>query len=176
MLRHRSERMRPHRASEEGVTLIETLAVVVVVGLMAAVTAPNVGAFFRAYRIRVASDQVVGHLRAARQLSVTQRVPVTLTINPSPQNDYTISYTIPGEATTNETFSLAEEIGVTTFPSGALTFTLNQNGTVGNPTTPDAENPTANYLRLTRVITAERTDQYTITALVTGTIDVEVVR
>lgn len=164
------------RRGEAGYSLAEMLVVVVIIGLAAAVTIPNVGAFYRAYRIRTASDQISSHLRTARQIAVTQRVPVTFTINPSPANTYSFSYTIPGKPTTTQTFRLPKEIIVTNAPSGALTFNLNLNGTVANPTTPDDVNPTGNYVRLTHGIGSGYTDLYAITITVAGKVGVRFTR
>jgi len=156
------------RRAQAGFTLAEMLVVIVIVGLAALVAIPNVGSFFRAYRIRSASDQLVSHLRAARQISVTQHLPVTFTINASPSNSYTFSYTIPGKPTTTQTFELSKAVTITNTPSGALTYTIAQNGTVANATTPDDQNPTANFVTLTSPIGSGATDQYRITMLAAG--------
>src|SRR5262245_19727291 len=74
-------RQRQRRRSEAGYSLAELLVVIVIIGLAAAVTIPNVGSFFRAYKIRTNSDQLVAHLRAARQIAVSQHLPVTFTIS-----------------------------------------------------------------------------------------------
>ncbi len=164
------------RRAEAGFTLAEMLVVIVIVGLAALVAIPNVGSFFRAYRIRSASDQLVSHLRVARQISVTQHLPVTFTINPSPANTYSFSYTIPGKPTTTQTFSLVKTVTVTTTPSGALTYTIAQNGTVSNATIPDDQNPTANFVTLTSPIGSGVTDQYKITLVAAGKVGVKFTR
>lgn len=164
------------RRGERGYTLAEMLAVVVIVGLVAAVAIPNVGAFFRAYRVRSASDQLVSHLRAARQIAVAQRLPVAFTINPSPANTYAFSYTIPGRPTTVQGFQLPREVSMTNTPTGALTFNINQNGTVSNPSLPDDQNPTANFVRLAHGIGSDTTDEYTITMTVAGKVTARFVR
>lgn len=153
---------------EAGFTVAEMLVVVTLIGLVALITVPNLGAFFRAYRIRTATDQLAGHIRAARQIAVTQHLPVTFTINPSPANTYEFAYTIPGQATTTKTFKLPKEVSVINTPTGALTWSIRQNGTVTNPTTPDDQNPTANYVRLSKGIGSGYTDRYTITFLAAG--------
>jgi prepilin-type N-terminal cleavage/methylation domain-containing protein len=163
-----------HRA-ERGYTLAEMLVVVVIVGLALAVAVPAMGTFFKAYRVRSASDQIVGHLRAARQIAVSQRLPVTFTIDAT-GNTYSFTYTIPGQSATTESFELPNEVTVTNNPSGALTYTLKQNGTVGNSTTPDDQSPTANYLTLAAPINGTNTDTFTITVLGAGKIGVRHVR
>lgn len=153
---------------EAGFTMAEMLVVVTLIGLVALITVPNMGAFFRAYRVRTATDQLTGHMRAARQIAVTQRLPVTFTISPSPANTYTFTYTIPGQPATTNTYQLPREISVINTPTGALTWSIRQNGTVTNPTTPDDLNPTANYVRLSHAIGSGATDRYTITFLAAG--------
>ena len=169
--------MRPRTdRSEAGFSLAEMLVVIVIIGLAAAVFVPNVGTFYKAYRVRSAADQISSHMRTARQIAVTQHLPVTFTINPSPANTYSFSYTLPGKPMTTQTFTLYKEVTVTNTPTGALVFTLNQNGTVANPTTPDDQNPTANYVRLTHAIGSGKTDRYTITFTVAGKVGVKFVR
>jgi len=157
---------------EAGVTFAEIVVVSAIVGIVALVAVPNVALFSRAYRIRTMSDQLTSHLKAARQISVSQRLPVSFTINPSPDNEYSFSYTIPGQPTTTETFTLAKEVIVSTTPSGPLTFDIKQNGTVTNPTTPDDQNPTTNFVRLTSWVGGSTTDEYTITLLAAGKVGV----
>jgi len=164
------------RKREAGYSLAEMLVVVVIVGLGAAVAVPSIGTFWRAYRVRTATDQVVSHMRVARQIAVTQHLPVTFTVNPSPTNTYSFSYTIPGNAATTQTFQLPKELTVTNAPSGALTFNIRNNGTVTNPTTPDDVNPTANFVRLSRGIGSGYTDQYTVTFMVAGKVAVQFTR
>lgn len=167
--------MNPRHRAERGYTLAEMLIVVVVIGLSAAVAVPAMGTFFKAYRVRSASDQLVGHLRVARQIAVSQRLPVTFTIDAT-GNTYSFTYTIPGEAATVEAFELPPHVTVANTPSGALTYTLKQNGTVANPTTPDDQSPTANYVTVSAPINGSNTDTYTITVLPAGKIGAKRVR
>jgi len=161
---------------EAGFTISEVLVVITLIGLVALIAVPNVGAFYRVYRVRTASDQLTGHLRAARQIAVSQRLPVSFSINPSPANTYSFTYTIPGQAATTKTYKLPKEITVTNTPTGVLSYTIRQNGTVSNPTTPDDQNPTANYVRLSHAIGSGATDRYTITFLAAGKVAVRFTR
>ena len=161
---------------EAGFSLAEMLVVVVIVGLAAAVFVPNVGAFYKAYRTRSAADQLSGNMRTARQIAVTEHLPVTFTINASPANTYSFSYTLPGKPMTTQSFTLYKEVTVTNTPTGALVYTFNQNGTVTNPTTPDDQNPTANFVKLTHAIGSGKTDKYTITVTIAGKVGVKFVR
>ena len=161
---------------EAGFSLAELMVVLVIVGLTAAIAIPSVGTFYRAYRIRSASDLLAGHMRAARQIAVSQRLPVTFTVNPSPTNSYWFSYTIPGKPMTTQSFLMPKEITVTNAPTGALVFTINQNGTVANPTTPDDQNPTANFVSLVRSIGNGATDLYKLTFTVSGKVGVRFTR
>ena len=107
---------------------------------------------------------------------MTQHLPVTFTINASPTNTYSFSYTIPGKPTTTQTFSLVKQVTVTNTPTGALTFTINTNGTIANPTMPDDLNPTSNFVKLSSTIGGGYTDRYTLTFLVAGKVGVKFVR
>ena len=169
-------RSRAGKRQEAGFSLAELLVVLVIIGLAAAVFVPNTGAFFRAYRIRGAADTMAGHMRTARQIAVSQHLPVTFTVNPSPTNTYSFSYTITGHPTTTQTFSIVKHVTVTNAPTGALTFNINTNGTIANPSTPDDQNPTSNFVRLTSGIGSGVTDQYTLTFTVAGKVGLKFVR
>lgn len=168
--------MHRFRKGEAGYSLAELLVVVVIIGLAALVAVPSLGTFWRAYRIRSAADQLVSHLRVARQISVTQHVPVTFTINPSPANTYSFTYTIPGSPATVESFSLPKQVTVTNAPAAPLAFSIRMNGTVVNPTTPDDVNPTANFVRLSSPVGGGTIDQYTITFMAAGKVAVQFTR
>jgi len=164
------------RIGEAGFSLAELLVVLVIIGITATVAIPSVGSYYRAYRIRSASDLLVGHMRVARQIAVSQRLPVTFTVNPSPANTYAFSYTIPGKPTTTKSFQMPKEIRVLNAPVGPLVFTINQNGTVANPTTPDDQNPTANFVSLSHGIGSGTTDVYRLTFTVGGKVGVRFTR
>lgn len=60
-------------------TLIETLVVLVIIGLIVLVAVPNFNNFYQMYKFRSAMNQLVIDIRAARQLALTQNRPVKIT-------------------------------------------------------------------------------------------------
>lgn len=60
-------------------TLIETLVVLVIIGIIVLVAVPNFNNFYQMYKFRSAMNQLVIDIRAARQLALTVNRPVKIT-------------------------------------------------------------------------------------------------
>lgn len=66
-----------------GVTLLEMLVVLTLVGLLAAVVAPSVGAGLETVRLRSSAERLAASLKLARDRAVRSRHYVEVTLNPS---------------------------------------------------------------------------------------------
>jgi prepilin-type N-terminal cleavage/methylation domain-containing protein len=85
--------MRNHKKNEQGFSLIETVIVVGIISVLGAITLYQSYGTMESYRANSAMDVVVGQLRVARQLAVSQRraVQVTFDVVDNPQ---TLSYQV----------------------------------------------------------------------------------
>lgn len=93
--------MRVTRKREQGFTLLETLIVVAIMGILTAMAVVGSRNPMQNYRANAALDVVSSQLRVARQISISQRRWVTITID---QVANTISYQVqpPNVAGTTE--------------------------------------------------------------------------
>ena len=68
-------------SGESGVTLIEMLAVVTIIGLIAAVSYPAVGAGLESIRLASATDAIVAFLNSALNRAERRQEPVEITVS-----------------------------------------------------------------------------------------------
>lgn len=80
--------MKTRRNRERGFTLLEGLAVLVILAITATVVSTMALERVRSARIRVAAEQFAIDLRAARLKAVSNRSPVDVTISLDPTNAY----------------------------------------------------------------------------------------
>src|SRR6185369_3762293 len=83
------------RASNRGVTLIELMVVMSIVGLIVAVSAPSVGAGLDSVRLRTASSSIASFLNAAVNHAERRQQAVAVTISPK-ENRLTAFSNQPG--------------------------------------------------------------------------------
>lgn len=77
---------------QHGLTLTELLLGVVVISVLAAVTAPNLRSQLAKYRLNGAARQVLGDLMAARMKAISQNTTIAIFFPPTMQDTH--SYTI----------------------------------------------------------------------------------
>jgi prepilin-type N-terminal cleavage/methylation domain-containing protein len=68
--------------SKRAFTLIELLAVITIIGILAAIVAPNIGSFRKGDAMLVASRQMLDAIARGRQLAISQRTTVYLVFVP----------------------------------------------------------------------------------------------
>jgi Tfp pilus assembly protein FimT len=69
------------QTTQQGVTLIETLVIVLIVGILAAISTPSFLSAFNSRKIDDVTAQVEGALREAQSTSIQQSIGCTLSLN-----------------------------------------------------------------------------------------------
>ena len=112
--------------NKKGVTLIELIVVMVIIGILAAFFAPNIGAWLPNYRLRSAARDIVSTMRTAQIKAVSTNL------------TYRVSFTLPSSYILQYRNTLGNWVneGVTqNFPSGISIAAVNfaANNAVFNP-------------------------------------------
>jgi prepilin-type N-terminal cleavage/methylation domain-containing protein len=82
--------MRPNRFSSSGYTLIETIIVMAILVILAAIGAPHVSNATNRYKAELAARQIAADLNLARAHAKASSSPQTVSFNPS-TNSYTMT-------------------------------------------------------------------------------------
>ena len=126
--------MRP--LNKRGVTLIELIVVIVIIGILGAFLAPNIGAWLPNYRLRGAARDIVSTMRTAQMRAVSTNLiyEVSFTI---PKN-YILKYQNTLGAWINEgttqTLPSGVSITTTTLPGQNAVFNPNSTSSSGSVT------------------------------------------
>ena len=67
--------------NKKGVTLIELLVVFAIIGILAGLLAPNIGAWLPSYRLRSATRDIVSTFRGAQMRAISEQVSYTVSFN-----------------------------------------------------------------------------------------------
>lgn len=155
----RGEGMRDREPN--GFSLAEVLAVLAIITMILLVSYPVLGESYRGYVARTEVNEMVSDLKAARYIAVSQRTNDSFIVSDdgdTPPNRY--SYTnIKGELLLVE---LTEGVRITTAPATPLVFTAD-----------GGLNGSAESIVVESRISADRTDQYTVSISVVGTVTVD---
>lgn len=142
------------RRRQRGITLIEIMISLIVIGILIAVAVPNFQAWMQNVQIRTASEALLNGLQNARNEAIRRNVAVQLQMGPLPETGWAINLKSDPDGTPLQTRQHAEgsiNAAVTTTPGGSTTVTFSALGRVeanadGSPTLTqiDIDNPTMN--------------------------------
>jgi len=105
--------------SKKGVTLLELIVVMVIIGIGAVLFTPNIGGWMQSYRLRSATRDIVSTMRTAQMKAVS-----TNTI-------YRVSFTLPVSYVLqyqDAAGNFVAEAGTQTLPSGISISAINLGG------------------------------------------------
>jgi type II secretion system protein H len=125
-----SLRLRAGRTTA-GFTLIETIIVLVVIAMMAALITPNVNRAIGHSRVNNSAGVIAGDLQLAFSLASRQRTPLRITVNPS-GTSYTIA-TRAGTVIKERTLGNGADLNVATMTSTVTTLDVFPNGFASGP-------------------------------------------
>ena len=105
-------------SAERGFTLIETLIVVVVIGLVLATGMPAFNNYKHTILLKEGRQLLLSDLRMARQLAVTRRAPVIVRYGTPPTTTDITTYTIHVDKNSNGVVDGADRVITRTMPGG----------------------------------------------------------
>ncbi len=109
--------------NKKGVTLIELVVVFAIIGIMAALLTPGIGAWMPKYRLRSATRDIVSAMRDAQMKAVTNRVQYRVNFNVAP-NSYVLQRDSGGFSDDGalQTAPSGITINIAGLPGGTATF------------------------------------------------------
>jgi type IV fimbrial biogenesis protein FimT len=148
-------RPRRHAGREAGFNIIELMVVVFIVGVLAAIAAPNMGKMVRTQRIKTGAFDVYASLTLARNEAVKRNSTVTLT---PVSSDWAKGWTIK-DANNNVLKEQGELTSVTVVGPASVAYASNGRLPTGNAVAQfdlSTANVNANSLRCVKVDTSGR--------------------
>ena len=132
----------PHtkpRKGDEGFTLLEVLAIALIVGILSSIAAPGWLAFINNQRVRTVNDRVLQTLRSAQSEAKRSKRNIIVTFNPTPATDpptvtidnITQQLNVGGEIK-KDTITLTVNQPAPTTPANSITFDYQGNPPTGS--------------------------------------------
>lgn len=120
----------PSLHREAGFTLIEILVILTVLGIVALIGAPRVNNLVSAYRLRGATNLVLGDLQNAKMIAIQQNRAIQINFN---STGYSFAQTDTGTAIFSRNLT-ADYPNVTLTNSGGASLTIASTGMTANST------------------------------------------
>jgi prepilin-type N-terminal cleavage/methylation domain-containing protein len=118
--------------NKKGVTLIELLIVFAIIGVMAGLLAPNIGAWLPSYRLRSATRNIVSTFRGAQMRAISEQIPYPVSFNGADTGMASnAGYVYAGTVT-----ALPPGITIVSNTLPALRVTFNPDGTINTAIPP----------------------------------------
>jgi prepilin-type N-terminal cleavage/methylation domain-containing protein len=94
-LQQKRKRMLKPAKNRQGYSLLETMVVVAIVGILAAVAVPNFILWNQKYQLKSEVANLAGFLGFARMTAINQNVPVVVTVTQAPPAAVVVTFTNP---------------------------------------------------------------------------------
>jgi prepilin-type N-terminal cleavage/methylation domain-containing protein len=126
--------------NRKGVTLIELIVVMVIIGIGALLIAPNISAWLPNYKLRSATRDIVSTMRTAQMKAVSRNLDyeVSFTQNVDGSGSYILKYNTGGswviEGKTTNKFPSGITIDAISFPGNNAQFNKNYTASAGSIT------------------------------------------
>ncbi|MBD3305194.1 prepilin-type N-terminal cleavage/methylation domain-containing protein [candidate division KSB3 bacterium] len=145
--------------NDKGVTLLEMLVVVAIIGIIATITVPNFIEILRNHQTRSAAMTLLTDMRRERSRALSLSREIQMTIKPSTEtyDVKVVAYTLRNPATGAPLFDEAEKTLVTDkdfdpkdglvsiTPSSNVNLTFYPSGTINTTTTLELDGPNLGY-------------------------------
>jgi len=134
MMVNKSHKIRDGHAGEEGMTLFEIAIVIMIIGVVTAISIPAVAKSIRAYNLRSAAERIAERLTGARTLAMAKNKNVTIAFKTNgsgnvTQYGYDFSNPLDGTPDTSDPDDTTQTYYVETPPTG-ITVTFSAGGTI----------------------------------------------